>query len=90
MVSLFESLLSQPIPTIRSINCGRRLQCNVQDSAFDGKIEPCVFFFNKVQGDLKEVNGPSKTCSGAQTSGKPFCCKYATMLCPMRLDGLIM
>ena len=53
MVSLFEPAG----PTGSNINCGRHLQCNVQVSAFEGKIESCVFVFNKVQGDLKEVNG---------------------------------
>ena len=55
MVALFQSLLRQPFPTFRPINSLRRLESDIQVTAFNGKVKPRVLVLDEVQCDLKSV-----------------------------------
>ena len=93
MVSLFESLLSQSIPTIGTVDETSSLQCDIKITTFDCKIEPGVLIFNEVQCNLDKIvpfEMKLTPDSLKLTSGNPFCCRYAMMLWPKRFEVRIM
>lgn len=93
MVSLLQGLLRQAFPTLRSVDTLRSLQSHIEIAALDRKVEARVFILDEVQRDLTQLlmsTSHTTPVITRHTSGKPFCCKYAMILCPRRLDVRIM
>lgn len=82
MVSLFESGLSETLPTVRSVNSPGSFEGNIEVAALDGKVKPSTLVLHEMQCDLLQSVGLTDGFerSEARTSGYPFCCKYAIML----------
>ena len=87
MVALFQCLLRQPFPAVRTIDSLGGLKSGVEVATLNSKIEPCVFVLNEVQGNLRK--SCQKGFLATQewiTSGNPFCCKYAMILWPNKVE----
>ena len=52
MISLFESGLSEALPTVRSVNGPSSLKSNIKVAALDGKVEPCALILDEMECDL--------------------------------------
>lgn len=82
MVPLFESLLSQTFPALRSINCTGSLKGNIKISTFNGEVKASVFVLNEMQRNLGLPGHVVRSRNSVSncTSGNPFCCRYAMIL----------
>jgi hypothetical protein len=52
VVSLFESGLSEALPTVRSVNSPSSFKGNIEVAALDGKVEPSALILHEMQCDL--------------------------------------
>jgi hypothetical protein len=92
MIALLQLLLGQPFPAFRPIDGLGRLKSDIEVTTLDSKIESSAFILNEMQRNLKVnyVNGSSEKERNEPkkqlTSGKPFCCKYAMLLWPNKVE----
>ena len=88
MVALLQSLLSKTLPAFRAIDSTCGLKGNVEVATFDGQIEASILVLDEMKCNLVVwcVNMLPRRIRILYTSGKPFCCKYAIILCPNKLD----
>ena len=52
MISLFESGLSETLPTVRSVNSPSSFEGNIEVTALYGKVEPSALVLHEVKCDL--------------------------------------
>ena len=52
MIALFESLLSQAVPTFGTIDRFGSLECNIKIPTLDSQIKACVLVFDEMKCDL--------------------------------------
>ena len=52
VISLFESGLSETLPTVRSVNSPSSFEGNIEVTALDGKVEPSALVLHEVKCDL--------------------------------------
>ena len=74
MVSLFESGLSETLPTVRSVDSPSSFKGNIEVAALDSKVEPSTLVLHEMQCDLLQdvrlIGGFEK--SGATNLWVPF------------------
>lgn len=66
MVSLFESGLSEALPTVRSVDNPSSFEGNIEVAALDGKVKPSALVLHEMQCDLF---GGVKLIEGFEESG---------------------
>ena len=52
MIALFESLLSQAVPTFWTVDRFGGLECNIEIATLDSQIKACVLVFDEMKRDL--------------------------------------
>lgn len=52
MVTLFESLLGQTVPTFGTVDRLGSLECNIEITTLDSQIKACILVFDEVKRDL--------------------------------------